>query len=205
MWKSKGYICLKPLNSFVTDMIFRMEHMEDWLRNGPPKSFWVSAFFFPQGFMTASMQMHSRRTQIAIDNLKFECRVTQHETTDPLMKDSDIQKNDVGVNMHGVYMQGAGWDLAGCQIKESNAGELFVLMPVILLYPLVLKDFAAAQKAKPKVDYDCPMYKTSERRGTLSTTGHSTNFVMYIQLAYADKDPAHWTRRGTALLCMLDD
>ena len=49
--------------------------------------------------------------------------------------------------------------------------------------------------------YDCPLYRTPTRAGTLSTTGHSTNFVFTVQLRLAgDDSAARWIRAGTALL-----
>lgn len=153
--------------------------------------------------MTASMQMHARKTKIAIDDLKFDVRVS---TTDPgELEKGTVARREQGVNMHGLYLQGAGWNVDTTKLQESNKGELFVMMPVIWLCPLQLKDYKEISDRKTKRDYDCPVYKTSKRFGLLSTTGHSTNFVMYLQLAYMTNDPAHWTRRGTALLCMLDD
>lgn len=53
-------------------------------------------------------------------------------------------------------------------------------------------------------DYASPLYKTSQRQGVLSTTGQSTNFVLYVAIPTRES-PDFWIQRATAMLCMLDD
>ena len=49
--------------------------MRNWLEKDAPHSFWLSGFFFPQGFLTGVMQSHARKYKIAIDSLNFRFKV----------------------------------------------------------------------------------------------------------------------------------
>ena len=60
--------------------------------------------------------------------------------------------------------------------KSQNQPKTSISVPIILFKP------TKADEIKETSDYNCPVYKTSERKGTLSTTGHSTNFVLFLKL-----------------------
>jgi len=103
-----------------------------------------------------------------------------------------------GVNIHGLFLQGAKWDFKKKQIEDSDPKVPIVKMPVIWLEPIIAADLHDDKF------YECPLYKTSLRAGELSTTGHSTNFVLYLHIP-SDSPQDYWIRRGAALLCMTDD
>jgi dynein heavy chain len=47
-----------------------------------PVSFWLSGFFFPQGFMTGVLQTHARNYNLPIDQLKIDFEVIPSVTLD---------------------------------------------------------------------------------------------------------------------------
>ena len=83
-------------------------------------------------------------------------------------------------------------------LNDSLPKVLFGIAPVLWLKPKASKDISEYQH------YDCPVYKTSELRGMLSTTGHSTNFVMMIRMP-SDRHGDEWIKAGVAMLTQLDD
>lgn len=70
-------------------------------------------------------------------------------------------------------------------------------------------DSTGKQVKKRKTDYnifETPTYKTSARKGTLSTTGHSTNYIMAIDCPIPDgEEPDTYVKKGVAMLTTLDD
>jgi len=50
--------------------------------------------------------------------------------------------------------------------------------------------------------YMCPLYKVLSRAGTLSTTGHSTNFVMLLELP-SNEEERVWIKAGVAAFLAL--
>jgi dynein heavy chain len=79
---------------------------------------------------------------------------------------------------------------------DAEVGELTTIFPVLWLKPCEEVDIGRR--------YEAPLYKTQFRAGALSTTGHSTNFILAILLK--SRMPASfWILRGTALVTLLTE
>ncbi|KAI8850637.1 hypothetical protein BC829DRAFT_441991 [Chytridium lagenaria] len=222
-WSSAAYPSLKPLGGWVKDFHLRIEELSNWVEKGQPSSFWLPGFFFPQGFLTGVLQNHARKYNIPIDSLVFAFKVSDFEEGDPRINSEtytieaqlggilgDVtggqsQYDDTmvtypeedGVLIRGLFMEGARWDRSKKCLQDSYPMEMYSTMPLIRFIPTQI----------PQTDpslYVCPLYKTSARAGTLSTTGHSTNFVITLNIP-SDKPQDFWISKGVALICQLNE
>ena len=150
----------------------------------------IIGFFFPQAFLTGTLQNYARKHVIAIDKLSFQFKYLDFEASDVKEKPED------GCYIHGLFLEGAKWDKNKKIIGDPKAKELYSSLPMMLLLP------QADRKIPETGIYNCPVYKVVSRRGTLSTTGHSTNFVMFFELPTVETEQ-RWILAGVAAFLAL--
>ncbi|XP_059155726.1 dynein axonemal heavy chain 6-like isoform X2 [Physella acuta] len=211
LWATAAYPSLKPLGSWVKDLVLRCAFINNWIVHGLPKSYWLSGFFFPQGFLTGTLQNYARKYNLPIDHLSFKYNMIkvyrdQAEVTvqmqnlkfgEEIAMDKEITLPEDGVLVHGLYMDGFRWDWDEMVCTDSIKGQMNSSLPMMHMEPRM--DFECDNAL-----YSAPLYKTAERAGVLSTTGHSTNYVVAVQLP-SNKPQDYWIAKGAALLCQLSE
>eukprot|EP00606_Chrysophyceae_sp_TOSAG23-5_P000662 GSChrysophyteH2.ASY1.ANO1.84.1 assembled CDS len=190
-WTNKAYPSLKPLNAWFKDLVERLKFIQTWIDEGVPPSYWISGFFFPQGFLTAILQNFARKYAQPIDTVAFSFIMRPEDPKDLPGKPED------GCYIFGIFLEGARWSEEDRSLVDPRPKELFASCPVIHMMPV-------QHRVTPTEGiYRCPLYKVLTRTGVLSTTGHSTNFVTWLELPSLYCDNADWVRGGVAAFCAL--
>ena len=188
MW-STVFTSLKPLSSWVGDLIQRVSFFAKWIEaKATPLTFWFSSFSFPQAFMTAVLQNYARSSKTAIDLLSFDFKIKDN------LKPADIkQKPENGVYVYGMFLEGARWNFETHLMDDSIPKELYTDVHFIPV---------KERKAPTTGVYYCPLYRVLSRAGTLSTTGHSTNYILFVELP-TDRPQSVWIKAGVAMFLAL--
>ncbi|XP_033636218.1 dynein heavy chain 2, axonemal-like isoform X2 [Asterias rubens] len=188
MWE-KAYPSLKSLGSWTRDLVLRVDQFEKWASTAhPPVIYWMSAFTFPTGYLTAVLQTSARQNNISVDSLSWEFVVSTVDDNNIMEPPKD------GVYVKGLHLEGAGWDKKNACLVEAKPMQLVCPIPTVHFKPVENK------KKSGKGMYSCPCYYYPNRAGS---TGRAS-FVVSIDLKSGAFTADHWIKRGTALLMSLE-
>jgi dynein heavy chain len=180
----------------------RVDQLTVWLTKGRPPSFWLTGFFNPNGFLTATMQEVARKhTGWALDEVVMFNEVTKNDK-------SDLRTGpDEGVYVHGLWLDGSGWDKKRVCLVDQAPKVLFYELPVLWITGVQHTEkksgFGFAATPGGKIDmtkYSCPLYMYPRR-----CTGALGTYIDQVDLPCGGSDPPQkWVLRGLCLLCTKD-
>ncbi|KAI9141404.1 dynein heavy chain and region D6 of dynein motor-domain-containing protein [Paraphysoderma sedebokerense] len=165
---------------WFTELVQRSQQYYTWTFDGRPLVFWLSGLFNPQGFLTAIRQEITRaHTGWALDSVKLQPEITKQ------MKEDVTSPPSEGVYIHGLFIEGAGWDRKNIKLAESQPKIIYQAMPVVHVSATNSSD-----DPDPKL-YRCPVYKRPRRT--------DQNYIFDVDLK-TQQPPEYWILRGVAML-----
>jgi hypothetical protein len=116
---------------------------------------------------------------VAMDNIDL---VSTVQPSDTASLPSTTGIHPAAVLIHGVHVEGAVWNHERWHLSPASSGVLDTLLPPLLLQSeqrsVAHRNIDGAMLGQ----FRCPLYKTESRAGILSTAGHSSNFLMWLDL-----------------------
>jgi len=191
LWAAVGYASLKGLGAWFKDLVRRVAFIREWVRNGEPKVFWIGGFFNASAFMTGTLQAFARQKGVSVDKLGFGFSLLDED------EDSITCGPESGAYVSGIFSDAWRWDDQAKVMADSLPGEPYATVPVMHFLP-------EEYHKTPSNFHRIPMYRTSIRKGNISSLGASSNFILCVE-APTEKPRSYWTLKGAACICALNN
>eukprot|EP00916_Digyalum_oweni_P005776 GHVL01010034.1.p1 GENE.GHVL01010034.1~~GHVL01010034.1.p1 ORF type:complete len:2742 (+),score=421.27 GHVL01010034.1:35-8227(+) len=190
-WEKLAYFSMKSLQPWFIDLLERVKQTVEWTTQlSLLPSLWISGLFNPMSFLTATMQVTARQNNWPLDDMDLRCVVTSHRSMDDFQRQQPAE----GVYIHGLFLEGAGWEDGKGEdegnLVESKLKVLHPALPIVNVIAVRAKDMSWDNM------YMCPVYVTSMRGPTYVYTA---NLRMDM-----DDTESRWVLAGVAVL-MSDD
>ena len=162
----------------------RVNFLNKWVTSGErPIVFKLGAFFHPEEFLTAVLQVFARKHKVPFDSLRWITNVKKEN-------EKLTERPEEGIFIEGPFLEGAKWNKDGNNLVECQQTELISTLPIMHLIP--------TQNSKVynlTNTYECPMYRTQNRgSGALGLP----NYIMSLFIPSEDEPPDHWIQRSVA-------
>jgi len=168
------------LTGWIKGLIDRHHQLWQWIQKERPPSFWLTGFFNATGFLTCMKQEVTRQKkaqQWSLDEVEFTSEVLREfvQGDDGRLDGKNINAPGEGVLIHGLYLEGAGWNKAEKRLDDSQPKVLYEVFPILHVsaVSIGLPPDARANAVNPAKQqlaalefshYHCPVYRYPMRR-----------------------------------------
>ncbi|RLN47693.1 hypothetical protein BBJ29_000554 [Phytophthora kernoviae] len=198
-WLAAACPSRRSLAPWLANLQQRIAQLQEWISSAPdlPLVLWLPGLFNPQAFLTAVLQTAARKHGVELDSLRITADVTKRtvDTVDAPARDGQF--------VHGLYLEGARWDLGNSVLEGSIPREMYVTMPILTCRAIVNtvnKDSSGGSSGGSSSKqggvggtgniFECPVYRTQQRGPTL----------IFVSPLRTKVPPAKWVLAGVAML-----
>jgi dynein heavy chain len=212
------------LAGWLKGLLDRHFQLNNWIFKERPPSFWMTGFFNPQGFLTSMKQEVTRQRKAqawSLDEVEFTSDVLKDviQGDDGRIEGKQLNAPAEGVYVHGLYLEGAGWNKNEKRLEDSQPKELYYAFPILHVSAVSVASGGdkpgqgGGNKAKAelanleKIAYSCPVYVYPLRNDRYLI------FRCYLKAEAAGAPqhpnkgltaPMKWKLAGVSLLCCKD-
>ncbi|CAG9765840.1 unnamed protein product [Ceutorhynchus assimilis] len=188
IWRKLAPATCKNLGGWMEHFEARQLQYFSWSTTGEPAVLWISGLHIPETYLAALVQISCRLHNWPLDRSTLYTYVSEH--VDP----ADVILRPAAGNclLHGLYLEGAAWDVENNCLKKSTPKILIEKLPVLGVVPI------ESFRLKLQNTLKTPVYTTSLRRNAMGV-----GLVFEADLRTTEHI-SHWVLQGVCLVLNTD-